>query len=230
MSSLVNIFIKKISESNPQFTQLELKKMEYGILCFLDEVTKIIPFFIVFYLFSVHSYFLIALAFFCPIRMFTGGYHAKSYWGCFAVSFVIFSVIICISKYMLFKGVTLIIILVISTILVCIFAPVDNENKRIKSKERFIHLKIISIAITFILVLLCYIVPDKYINTAVISIFSAVLMMLVGKLNTLFSTNISWKTLNFPNLFFILKDLFFIIEASYILITIRLPQVDVEVL
>lgn len=183
MSKFISCLVKKISESNPEFSDLEIKKIEYGLVCTLGEITKLIPYFIIFWLFSLQQYYTVALIFFCLIRLFAGGYHAKTYWGCFFISLVIFGIIIVVGKYISFNNNILILLLVISFILVCIFSPVDNINKRIKSKERRLKLKYCSIIITLSLSLLCYFLPYKFLNTAVVSIISATILMMVGKID-----------------------------------------------
>jgi accessory gene regulator B len=183
MSNFISCLVKEISKTNSQFSDLELKKMEYGLICIWDEITKIIPYFIVFWLFSVQEYYIIVLIFFCPIRLFTGGYHAKTYWGCFFISFVIFSLIIVIGKYISFDIIILIVSLIISFILVCIYSPVDNINKRIKSKEQRMKLKYFSIIITFSFSILCYFIPYRFLPTAALSIISATILMVIGKIN-----------------------------------------------
>jgi len=183
MSKFISYLIKKISKTNPEFSDLELKKMEYGLTGILGEISKFIPYYIVFRLLSLQKYYIVVLIFFCPIRLFTGGYHAKTYWGCFFITFVIFSLIIVIGKYILFNTITLILSLIISFILVCIYSPVDNVNKRIKSKEYRMKLKYFSIIITFSLSILCYLLPYKFLPTAVISIISDTILMMIGKIN-----------------------------------------------
>ncbi|AGK97360.1 hypothetical protein Clopa_2499 [Clostridium pasteurianum BC1] len=143
MSKLINSFVTKISESNPEFSDLDLKKMEYGLICAFDEITKLVPYFIVFWIFSLQKYYIVALIFFCPIRLFSGGYHAKTYWGCFFISLIEFFMIIICGKYIMINNAIIIILLVISFIFICIFSPVDNINKRIKSENRKKNLKII---------------------------------------------------------------------------------------
>jgi accessory gene regulator B len=172
MNSIINRLIIKISETNPEFSDLELKKMEYGLLCVFDEITKLIP-----------KYYIVALIFFCPVRLFTGGYHAKTYWGCFFISFAIFSLIIIIGKYISFNTIILMLLLIITFTFVCIYSPVDNINKRIKSKERRMKLKYFSIITTFALSILCYFIPNRLKPTAVISIISAIILMMLGKIN-----------------------------------------------
>jgi accessory gene regulator B len=183
MIKYISCLVKKISEANPEFSDLELKKIEYGLIAVFDELTKLIPYFIIFWLFSLQQYYIVVLLFFCPIRLFTGGYHAKTYWGCFFISFTIFGLIITISKYISINTSILATLAILSFVLVCIFSPVDNINKRIKSNERRIKLKYFSIIITFFLSFLCYFLPCKFLNTALLSIIIATLLMIIGKID-----------------------------------------------
>lgn len=185
MSELISNLVKNISKANPEFSALELKKMEYGLTCLLDEFTKLIPYFIIFWFFSLQKYYLVTLMFFCPIRLFAGGYHAKTYWGCFSISFAIFSSIIAAGKYISFNIIVLTLLMLVSFILICIYSPVDNINKRIKSKEYKRKLKYFSIIITFSLSILCYLLPYRFLPTAALSIISATILMMVGKIDNM---------------------------------------------
>lgn len=189
MSELISNLVKSISKANPEFSALELKKMEYGLTCLLDEFTKLIPYLIIFWFFSLQKYYLVTLMFFCPIRLFAGGYHAKTYWGCFFISFAIFSSIIAAGKYISFNIVILTLLMLVSFILICIYSPVDNINKRIKSKEYKRKLKHFSIIITFVLSMLCYFLPYKLLPTAALSIISATILMMVGKIDNIKNHN-----------------------------------------
>jgi accessory gene regulator B len=193
MNKLIRCIIKKISETNSHFTDLELKKMEYGLLCLFDEVTKIIPYYIIFYLFSLQHYYVVVFMFFCPIRLFSGGYHSKTYWGCFFISLVNYWLIIFIGKYIMINAIISIIVLAGSVLLVCIFSPVDNINKRIKSEKRRKKLKYFSVVTTFLLSVLCYLVPDRFFTTAVISILAAVVMMMIGYIINMYDKNYIFK-------------------------------------
>ena len=183
MSKLISFLIKKISETNPQFTDMELKKMQYGLLCFFDEITKVIPYYIIFCLFSLQKYYVVAFLFYCPIRLLSGGFHSKTYWGCFFISFITFWVIIIIGKYILINSIFSISVLAVSVLLVYIFSPVDNINKKIKSKERRKKLKSISVVTILLLSGLCYLIPNRFFTTSVVSIIAGVLMMMMGYLN-----------------------------------------------
>lgn len=180
MDKLVKKIIIKIAQTNPQFTDLQLKKMEYGLLCFFCEITKFILFVLIFRVFSLHGYFIVGCLFFCPIRMLSGGFHCKTYWGCFFFSLIVLFITIEISTYFFLNRSVLIFLLLISFALVCAYSPVDNANKRIISKKRKMKLKICSIIITAILELSCWLLPYKYTNTAVMFIVCSVVLMLVG--------------------------------------------------
>ena len=183
MSKLISNFVSLISSTNPQFSELQLKKMEYGLICFFNEITKLIAYYIIFYIFHSQDYYMITLLFFCSLRAFSGGYHANTYWGCFFLSLFIFGIVIIMGKIVLLGNNVTVILLFLSLILVTIFSPVDNINKRIKSRERKLRLKYLSIIITVILSALIYIIPNKFSTTAVISILAATLMMMLGALN-----------------------------------------------
>ncbi|WP_123053551.1 accessory gene regulator B family protein [Clostridium sp. JN-1] len=183
MNKFITILVKKISESNPEFSELQLKKMEYGLICTFDEVTKLVPYFIIFWILSLQNYYAVALIFFCPIRLFSGGYHAKTYWGCFFMSFFVFCIIVFIGKYLIISHTILLLLLAASFILICIFSPVDNINKKIKSEKRRKQLKHYSILIALSLIIVCYFISDKFLSTAIISIVSAAVLMMLGKIN-----------------------------------------------
>lgn len=187
MNKIIKCLVNKISEYNPEFSDLELKKMEYGLICTFSEITKFVPYFIIFWIFSLHKYYIVSIIFFCPIRLFSGGYHAKTYWGCFFISLSVFAGIAIIGKYIILNKYILMLLLIFSFAIVCIFSPVDNVNKRIKSKERRLKLRNCSIIITLCLSILCYFIQGEFFNTAAISIVSAVIMMMVGKINNIFS-------------------------------------------
>ncbi len=185
MDIITTKIVDFISKTNPEFTDLELKKMKYGLICFFNEITKLIPYYILFNLFGLQWYFLVAIIFFSSLRLFIGGYHAKTYWGCFFFSLVLLCIIVFAGITIKMNFISIAILLLISYILIYIFAPVDNVNKRILSKERYMRLKYISIMIIALLSLLCLIIPDRYKVTAILSIAAAIIMMLAGKLDNI---------------------------------------------
>ena len=194
MNEAIHNLVKKISTTNPQFTELELKKMEYGLICTFSDATKIVAYFIIFYLLNFQQYFIVSAIFFCSIRLFSGGYHANTYWGCFFMSFAIFLAIILLGQYLVNNTIILMILLIISIILIVVFSPVDNINKRIKSEKRRKKLKYYSIIVTFILSGLCYLLPREFLITAMLSIIGAAVMMVIGIINNRYVSKIECKS------------------------------------
>ncbi|MGE5627126.1 MAG: accessory gene regulator B family protein [Solirubrobacterales bacterium] len=182
MEKTAKQLVNLISSANPEFTELQLIKMEYGLHCFFCEITKFIPYLIIFYFFKVHIYFFIAVIFLSPLRAVTGGYHAKNYWSCFCLSLLIFAVIIYFGKTTALNSGEILGILSVSFILILSFSPVDNENKRIKNKERKMSLKRYGLIMLVLQGGLLYFIPLKYMSTAAISIAAALLLMMVGYL------------------------------------------------
>ena len=92
------------------------------------------------------------------IRFFSGGYHAQTYIRCNTV-FAISALLVFITsklyiKYPMEYNIIIHIgVFVVSFIIMAIFSPVENENKKIDKSDR-LKFKIISISITFIEIIL----------------------------------------------------------------------------
>ena len=92
------------------------------------------------------------------IRFFSGGYHAQTYIRCNTV-FAISALLVFITsklyiKYLMEYNIIIHIgVFVVSFIIMAIFSPVENENKKIDKSDR-LKFKIISISITFIEIIL----------------------------------------------------------------------------
>jgi len=79
---------------------------------------------------------------FIPIRQFTGGYHAKTYFRCnftFAVCYIL-TLAICKITYNCTFYIS-ILLFVIELIFIILYCPIVNENKPIDSKKKCIKLK-----------------------------------------------------------------------------------------
>lgn len=92
------------------------------------------------------------------IRFFSGGYHAKTYLRCdtvFALSALLVFITnkLYIKYFMEYNIIIHIGVFIVSFIIMAIFSPVENENKKIDKFDR-LKFKIISISITFVEILL----------------------------------------------------------------------------
>ena len=76
---------------------------------------------------------------FMPLRSFCGGYHAAKTWQCTVLSNLVVLLVIVVSKVSLLAGIiTPVYILgdIVIGGMIVLFAPVDNENRRVGEKER----------------------------------------------------------------------------------------------
>lgn len=75
---------------------------------------------------------------FCVVRVFAGGFHASTETRCFIISAL--SIIISVYSIKQFTvqnlNLCFVILLLISSIIIFIFAPVDTDNKKLDSEER----------------------------------------------------------------------------------------------
>jgi accessory gene regulator B len=183
MNKLAKHIVHTISQTNPEFTHLQLLKMEYGLVCIFSEVSKFVPLLILFSLLSLQKYFLIAFFFFGANRIFSGGYHAKTYWKCFVSTYTLFIFLVFTGNYFEANILPLSILLCAAIVAVCLYAPVDHQNKPILSPKRRLHMKYYSILAVLSTSIACFFLPDSYFVTAVISIITSVILMLLGKIS-----------------------------------------------
>ncbi|QGU94931.1 accessory regulator AgrB [Clostridium bovifaecis] len=171
MEKIASKLTDSIYKNNPALTDLELKKIKFGLECFLSEISKILIYFTIFRIFSLTKYFLLALFPFMTLRAAAGGYHEKTYLKCLINSFILMFTIVLIGIKtglpMYLKG----IFILLSLAFIIIYAPVDHYNKPIISKDRRNNLKFTSIGIFILLVLIGIFLGGKLGNTILASVF-----------------------------------------------------------
>lgn len=72
---------------------------------------------------------------FMILRKYSGGYHAKSQWVCLILSSLLLAVCFWVAEYLV-AGLVLSIVLILSSISLAIFSPVDSENRRLSEEEQ----------------------------------------------------------------------------------------------
>lgn len=170
-----------IQDNNSNLSDLEIKKIKFGLECFLGEITKFFIYLIIFYILSLTKPFLIATLFFCVPRMPAGGFHEDTYWRCFFTSLAILaSAVILGSKIFLYGSIRLAIILII-LLLTWIYAPVDHPNKPIISLERRKRLKYVSLLITVLLIGISFMIPEKYASVSIFALLFEALALPAGE-------------------------------------------------
>ena len=127
------------------------------------------------------------LCVFCGVRTFTGGFHADSYLKCNTIFVVIFVSINYIVKNLnCIQNINLVLIVMcfISTLVISIYAPLENSNKLLseENKKRNKTKSIISVVVLHIVEILLYSGFRKYSITIEVCLLCVALLLVIGKI------------------------------------------------
>lgn len=76
------------------------------------------------------------LSVFIFLRCFSGGFHAKTYWMCSLVTFSTYGISLLFSKLVSIHLIGYIILFVIGTVILAIFAPIEHPNKKLSQTQK----------------------------------------------------------------------------------------------
>jgi accessory gene regulator B len=109
----------------------------YGLEVFLLNAGLITVLFVISVLAEAYSHFLMFLLFFVPLRMFAGGYHAKTSEKCFAMSAVMYITSLVIVRLfpLIYKSPYTIAAGLIFAVIIFLFAPVVNTDNRLSLRQ-----------------------------------------------------------------------------------------------
>ena len=118
-----------------------------------------------------------------PIRTNAGGHHASSPLKCYINSTVIIAVLLSIIKWVLIPKLISIVILIVSSVVIFILAPVETENNPLDEVERQVFerrtrfILIIEAILFFISLIFC----KNWINkTIALGLFTECIMLVIG--------------------------------------------------
>ncbi len=161
---------------------------KFGLEVFLSLVTKIILLTMIAYVFDVMVEMFIFATTFFVLRINAGGYHAKTFLGCFITTVIFTFVTINVLSNIPIPFYFTLIILAIANVLIFLYAPVDTPNKRSTPKEYAIYRRrSLRFAVLFTLGIIVIYFTDAsklyYCNVGVFAFFieSITLIPLVNK-------------------------------------------------
>jgi Membrane protein putatively involved in post-translational modification of the autoinducing quorum-sensing peptide len=182
MERLAEKIKNAICINNPNLSSEQADTIKFGLECALNEISKIIAYLIIFSIFSLADYYIVALLFFCILRLFAGGYHADTYAACFIVSFFVLSIGI-LTGFLFGLPIEIRISLIaVSIILAWIYAPMDHPNKPIIDIKRRRIFKYLSVLAILILSAVSFALEKGYGATAVMSVFLEALSLPFGEI------------------------------------------------
>lgn len=156
-----------------------VQKMEYTLKAIYNELSKLLIFILLFSLVGKSINFLSCYIAFVSLRLFAGGIHCKTYWGCFSFSLISFLFFIFIPVCMNINIHVLRMISYILCVLPALFSPVLPSFRRIKKERTKLLLKITAVLVTLIWTSLSYVIDSEYSVSILIALSTANLQLLI---------------------------------------------------
>lgn len=156
-----------------------VQKMEYTLKAIYNELSKLLIFILLFSLVGKSINFLSCYIAFVSLRLFAGGIHCKTYWGCFSFSLISFLFFIYIPVCMNINIHVLRMISYILCVLPALFSPVLPSFRRIKKERTKLLLKITAVLVTLIWTSLSYVIDSEYSVSILIALSTANLQLLI---------------------------------------------------
>lgn len=164
----------------------------YGAEVFFLNILNIIIAVLITIFSGTWSHFLIFMMIFVPLRISIGGYHAKTSQVCLIQSTILYIATVALVKYYpyIYQSVFLKILVAFSVVSIIIFAPIEHINnplgKKSRKKNRIIS---ISLAILDSIIFVILAVLDCKVASSIMTfIIIAALLMILGKICNIFSS------------------------------------------
>ncbi len=166
---VLDSLIKLINKSYPEYSELQLKTIRYGLEGIYISVTKTVIIFIIAFLLNILKQLLIIVILYNFLRMFSFGSHANNSLSCLILSASIFIGTAYLCTIVTISKLTKIIIFSICTLIFIKCAPADTKKRPIISLKRRMIYKFISILIIAIYGLILITTNDNFISNAIFS-------------------------------------------------------------
>lgn len=144
---------------NAKYTEFEQKRIRYGLICIFSDLYKFIFLLIIFSLLSLTKEFLIASLGSLPIRLFLGGFHAKTEISCIFISFLSILISIIFGNMNIIPTFIQLVLLILLPIIGVIISPVRTK----KVVERKTVYKIVTGVVTPAIIVIDYFLFSKQI-------------------------------------------------------------------
>lgn len=166
----------------------ESRVYSYGFEILIAFIVNITTMLLIGFLFGKFTYILFFLMCYCPIRQFSGGYHADNYFRCLLTFvFIILSTILIIENLNIYLLKNIIMVIAsISWIGICILCPIEHRSNPINDIEKSTYKKVAIFISTVVLLatllsFLLNIFVDYFIYSA-FAMFWIFMMLILGKL------------------------------------------------
>ena len=185
LSHIITGFINK----NGALVGIDEDLCEYGIYNLLLEIVNIILTLLIGIFTNMLSECLIFTIAYIPLRIFAGGFHAKTPMLCTIISAIILYVnVLLIRRFSENFSCGLFLITIISVVLVLFFAPISSRNKKLDKKEKTVYHTMTMVVLSFEFLAELIFLKFNYVRIATIFQFvfiTVFLMLILGKIDLL---------------------------------------------
>lgn len=175
----LNYAIKSIHESNPDYDEIKLAELRYGLEGFYLSVTKLIVIFTIAIILGIFKEMLIMLIIFNILRTTGFGLHATKSWICLVSSTSVFIGLPYVATMLIVPTSFKYLLAVASTILIFMYAPADTKKRPLIKKNKRDIYKFIT-TISCIILNIISLIIDNYVlsNLILFGIWTEVIMIL----------------------------------------------------
>jgi len=128
MKTFAKEIVAKATNGTIDENSLEFRRMVFGIEVIISELSKFTMYGIIFALLGRFWEYVFAVAVLAPLRVYMGGYHAKTYWGCFAATLSTFFIVLYLPELFTLNIIAIVGITIVGLGAICWLAPVDTAN------------------------------------------------------------------------------------------------------
>lgn len=151
-----SVYIADILEEQNRFTADDKEVYRYGIQQGLNLILNILTTLIIGCFCGMIYQSILFLICYIPLRIFCGGYHAKTHLCCYICSIIMITCILLVTKHLSFNMLVYEVFVLLSLITILVLAPVEDKNKKLDNNEKRVFRKRACI-LTFLEVLLFHI-------------------------------------------------------------------------
>ena len=169
---MISKMIAKYYRKTELLSEHTIECMEYAMLAFENEISKLLMFALVFGVLGLLEQFLLSYIVFVSVRIFAGGIHCKTYWQCAFVSMIMFSVCVFIANLCSDFGKLLFVIALLSVVCPLVLSPMTPSFRIIKTDNHKRLLKTLAILLSVGWIILASIIAKHKVlsNTIVITV------------------------------------------------------------
>lgn len=172
--------------SNKAIEEKESELYSYAFSILIAFLVNISAILIIAYSLNIFKETVLFLLCYCPIRQFTGGYHADNYKRCLLAFMLLYIVNICFVEFVFYYKLDYLILfeMIMSYIGICFLAPLEHRNNPLSKKELKIF-KRVAVVLASIVVFLVWIGirynnAYKFIYYVASSIICIFIMLIMG--------------------------------------------------